>query len=177
MSLVNCVSVVLLFGYINIGWAYSFKNENFKLVIYQDRNGINFEGVRIDNEGLTLGKYFYEKRLFSNYRFHYKTVHIDLDDLDPLLLYRLEMFLFHNENLKNIDVGSSFQVQRCSRQNVYSIVNGSVTNRIVDTNYCQNPCYNLDVYLLDELENLVNDIIPDGHSDFRLPSYNYPCRD
>lgn len=172
----NFISITLLLT-VNLNNEFSFQNENFKLIINQDTNGPKFEGVRIDTNGLMLGKYFYKKKMFSNYNFEYKSVSIALNDLDPLSLYRLEMFLIHNDNLKNIDVGSSFEVQRCSRQNIYTIVNGKVENHIIDTNYCKNKCYNIDIYLLDELEYIVNNIIPEKHKEFRLPSYNFPCRD
>lgn len=162
---------------ISTGYQYKFKSEDFKLVIDYKRNGLAFEGVKMDKEGLTLGRYFYENRFLSKPSFEYESILISLNDLDPIALYRLEMFLFHNNNLKNIDISSFFEVQRCPQKNVYFIRNNGEENLIVDTNYCQNPCYNVDVYLLDELEYLVNNIIPERYEKFRLSSYSRPCRD
>jgi|GEM_PF-5371272 len=160
-----------------VGDQFRFKNEDFKLVIEYNRHGLDFEGVKIDKDGLKLGKYFYRDGFLTKPFFKYSSVEIDLSDLDPIALYRLEMFLLHNKNLKDVDVSSFFEVDRCPHENVYYIRNNGSENLIKDTNYCQNDCYNLDIYLLDELENLVNNIIPEEYKEFCLPSYIYPCED
>jgi hypothetical protein len=169
--------LLLFFNFLITGalCAQERQSIDYELQIEWPGLGEKFEGIKLNGDGLYLARYSLKRRLFlPDVDFYYDSLHIPIYDLDPIQLYRLNMFLKTHNMLERVGFKNR---SPCERPVRYQILYNAERKVIFDNEYCYNQCDNINRFIISELKILIDGLIEDRYERFRISfDYgNYDC--
>ena len=147
---------------------------NFELSVRHSMHGLEFEGVKLDDTGLTLKSYLFKKDFFwQKWAIELDSVTIPLNKLNKLDLYRLKMHLLTHNMLKNVDLRGNDQTT--ARPVHYILRMGNEQVLVSDKEYYIDQCENPDRHVINELRRMLNSLMGKYQGTYGLSISDSDC--
>ncbi len=128
--------------------------------------GPEFVGYKLDSSGLFAGTYVWDSSIFGGKCCKYKSIKIEYENLDELILYRIKLLINHHEFFKK---DQYLYAEITGNPIVYRLKNveDTASVNIYDYHFCgdndDNKCY-----LISELRYLLSLLVPGKYDEFKF---------